>query len=918
MTDLLRYAVLGLGTGGIYALLGLGLVVIYRGSGVINFAQSGFALVGAYLVYRLHHEGGHGLALSLTVAVLGCAVLGVLVHVLVMRPLRSASPLARVIATLGVLTVLTQAVILEYGAKAVISVSPVPTEAAALPGGIVVGRYAFWLVGIATLLALLLTLTSMGTRFGHAVSAAAENPRAASALGWSPDLLAGVTWALGGGLAAGAGALLPATTAGFISPITFSILIIGALATALLGGFRSYPLALLGGILLGVAQSLATHWSNDLLRPDHRPGVADAVPFLVIIVVLVIRGRGLPLRGSLTDRLPRVGTGRVRPAVVVPLAGLVALWVGIGASKDWYAPVVITTTFAIIGLSVVVLTGYTGQLSLAQFALAGIGAFAAAKAVAAHGWRFEPALVVGVVVAMAVGFLFGLPALRTRGVNLAVVTFGLGFAVNQLVFSNSAYTEDARVLPTDLSLLGLPIDPVGHPRNYALVCLGFLLLTALAVANLRRGRSGRRLLAVRTNERAAAAIGIGVFEAKLYGFTLSAGIAGLGGVLLGFGYGAVLFSTIFAPGASISVLVLTVIGSAGYVAGPIVGSLLASGGVITLTSSSGPVNAAVEDTSAWQQYLPIGTGVLLLLVLILNQNGVAERIDVLTRRLRERVPRLRSAPAVPLPPAARATVPPRTLVVSGLTQRFGGFAALEEVTLTIGPGEVVGLLGPNGAGKTTLIDCVAGNNRLTAGTVTWDGQDITRWAPYRRARAGLSRSFQSLELFDDLTVRENLLAAADPRDRPAYLTDLFRPGRRPLPAAVVTAVGELSLEPLLERRTEDLSYGQRRLVAIARAVASSPSVLLLDEPAAGLDETESAELGRLVRRLADEWGMGVLLIEHDVGLVLETADRVVVLDFGHKIAEGTPAQIRSDAAVRRAYLGDQAPTTAAPSGSGPA
>jgi sulfate-transporting ATPase len=906
MTELLQFALLGLGTGGIYALLGLGLVVIYRGSGVINFAQSGFALVGAYLVYRFQQEDGHGAVLSLSAAVLICAALGVLVHVLVMRPLRTASPLARVIATLGILTVLTQAVVLEYGAKAVISTSPVPTEAVTLPGDIVVGRYAFWLTAIAAVVALLLTVTSVRTRFGYAISAASENPRAASALGWSPDVLASVTWAVGGGLAAAAGGLLPATTAGFINPITFSILIIGALATALLGGFRSYPLALVGGIFLGVAQSLATHWSNELLEPNHRQGVPDAVPFLVIIVVLVIRGRGLPLRGSITDRLPRVGTGRVRPVVVVAVAGLAALWLALGASKDWYAPTVISTTFAIVGLSVVVLVGYTGQLSLAQYALAGIGAFAAAKLVAAHGWRFEPALLAGVVVAMAIGFLFGLPALRTRGVNLAVVTFGLGFAVNQLVFSNSSYTENARVLPTDLSLFGLEIDPVGHARNYALVCLGFLVLAALAVANLRRGRTGRRLLAVRTNERAAAAIGVNVFEAKLYGFTLSAGIAGLGGVLFGFGYGAILFQTIFQPGASISVLVLTVIGSAGYLAGPMLGSLLASGGLITLTSSDGPVNAAVEDTSSWQQYLPIATGVLLLVVLILNQNGVAERIDALTRRFRERIPGLRPGAPEPLPAAVRTSVPGRTLVVSGLTQRFGGFTALEDVSLQVGPGEVVGLLGPNGAGKTTLIDCVAGNNRLTAGSVVWDGQDITRWAPYRRARAGLSRSFQSLELFDDLTVRENLLAAADPRDRLAFVTDLVRPGHPPLPAPVVAAVDELSLAPLLDRRAEDLSYGQRRLVAIARAVASSPSVLLLDEPAAGLDETESAELGRLVRRLADEWGMGVLLIEHDVALVLQNADRVVVLDFGHKIAEGSPAEVRSDPAVRKAYLGEEA------------
>ena len=161
------------------------------------------------------------------------------------------------------------------------------------------------------------------------------------------------------------------------------------------------------------------------------------------------------------------------------------------------------------------------------------------------------------------------------------------------------------------------------------------------MANLRRGRTGRRLLAVRTNERAAAAIGVNVFEAKLYGFTLSAGIAGLGGVLFGFGYGAILFNSVFQPGASISVLVLTVIGSAGYVAGPMLGSLLASNGLITLTSSGAPVNAAVQDTSTLQEYLPITTGVLLLVVLILNQNGVAERLDALTRPLRARIPGLR-------------------------------------------------------------------------------------------------------------------------------------------------------------------------------------------------------------------------------------------------------------------------------------
>ncbi|GAA4091602.1 ATP-binding cassette domain-containing protein [Nocardioides kongjuensis] len=898
MTDLIRYALLGLGTGGIFALLGLGLVVIYRGSGVINFAHAGFALVGAYLTYELQTVHGLGLGVSLGTAVAATALLGVLTHHLVLRPLRSASPLARVIATLGLLTLLTEGVQLKYGAQQLRTESPLPNDAITVPGDIVVGQYAFWLVGIATVVALALALAGTRTRIGYAVSASAENPRGAAALGWAPDLLASITWAIGGGLAALAGGLFPSTTFGFISPTPFGVLIIGALATALLGGFRSYPLALLGGLFLGAAQSATRHFTD-------QTGVSDAVPFLAIIVVLVLRGRGLPLRGSITDRLPRVGTGRVRPVVVLVLAGGALLWVGLGASADWYAPTIISATFALVGLSIVLLTGYAGQLSIAQFALAGIGAFAAGRFVVFHDWPFELALVAGVVVAMLVGLLFGLPALRTRGVNLAVVTFGLGFAVHQMVFSNSDYT--AKVTPGDITLFGIDIEPIDHARNYALVCLVALVLAALVVANVRRGRSGRRLLAVRTNERAAAAIGVNVFEAKLYAFTLSAGIAGLGGALLGFSYATILYPQLFAPGASISVLAATVIGSTGYLAGPFIGAISAPGGLITLLGSDGPATTAgVQDGLTWQSWLPLASALLLIITLIASQHGVAESIDASTRRLRARIPGLRPGKPQPLPATERTTVAPRTLEVTGLTQRFGGFVALDDVSLSVAPGQVVGLLGPNGAGKTTLIDCVSGNNRISSGAITWDGRDVSRWAPYRRARAGLSRSFQSLELFDDLTVRENLLAAADRRDRLAYLTDLVLPGRSRMPATVVAAVEELGLAPLLDTRAEDLSYGQRRLVAIARAVASSPSVLMLDEPAAGLDETESAELGRLVRRLADEWGMGILLIEHDVALVLENADRVVVLDFGHRIAEGTPAEIRVDPAVRRAYLGEEA------------
>jgi sulfate-transporting ATPase len=242
------------------------------------------------------------------------------------------------------------------------------------------------------------------------------------------------------------------------------------------------------------------------------------------------------------------------------------------------------------------------------------------------------------------------------------------------------------------------------------------------------------------------------------------------------------------------------------------------------------------------------------------------------------------------------------LELRGVGVRFGGVTALDGVSLTVRPGEVVGLIGPNGAGKTTLIDAATGFVR-SSGEIVLDGRRVDRWSPRRRAAAGIARSFQTLELFESLTVLENLRVASEPRDRLAYLSDLVWPRQAPLAPMAVAAVREFGLEPDLDRRPDELPYGRRRLVAIARAVAAAPSVLFLDEPAAGLSDDETAELGRLIRRLADDWGIAVLLVEHDVGLVLDVCDRVVVVDEGRHLAEGPPGVIRHAPEVVAAYLG---------------
>jgi ABC-type branched-subunit amino acid transport system ATPase component len=219
------------------------------------------------------------------------------------------------------------------------------------------------------------------------------------------------------------------------------------------------------------------------------------------------------------------------------------------------------------------------------------------------------------------------------------------------------------------------------------------------------------------------------------------------------------------------------------------------------------------------------------------------------------------------------------------------------------PGEVVGLMGPNGAGKTTLIDAVTGFTRVKGGQILLDGVRIDGLNAHRRARRGVGRTFQSLELFDQLTVLENLRTASDPRDSTAYLTDLVRPRSAALTPGARSAIAMFELKDDLDRVPSELPYGRRRQVALARAIAAEPSVLLLDEPAAGLHESETEELGVMLRRLVEEWGIGVLLVEHDVPLLNRVCDRLVVMDFGSVIATGTPTEIRTDPRVIAAYLG---------------
>src|SRR5690606_29924333 len=319
-----------------------------------------------------------------------------------------------------------------------------------------------------------------------------------------------------------------------------------------------------------------------------------------------------------------------------------------------------------------------GQVSLAQFAMAGMGAFVSARLAAVYGLPFPVVFVIALVVTIVVGVLFALPALRTRGVNLAIVTLGLGLALDSLVFKNIDYTGGFGGTQVQTpSLFGVSLDSIMHPERYALLVLVFFTLCALLVVNVRRGITGRRLLATRSNERAASSLGISVMGAKVYAFALGAGIAATGGVLGAFRYPNVRFDAGFSPFESIPALMQTFLGGIGFIGGAIIGGMLFFGGVLN------EVFSHLFDLKEWQ-FMVVGIGAIL--VVLAHPNGIAEVFAGLGERIGRR-------PPVPPPPTARGAVaeaprcPPKTLAVDNLTVRFGGLVALDSVSFRVEPGQ---------------------------------------------------------------------------------------------------------------------------------------------------------------------------------------------------------------------------------------
>ncbi|MFP5334381.1 MAG: ABC transporter permease subunit [Actinomycetes bacterium] len=591
---------------------------------------------------------------------------------------------------------------------------------------------------------------------------------------------------------------------------------------------------------------------------------------------------------------------------VFPLVGT-ANMVNIGVFALIYA-------IAAIGLSL--LMGLAGQVSLGQAAFFAVGAYTHAILLTKAQVPGLLSAVAGVAAAMLVALLVGLPLLRLRGHFLALATLGLGIIVTVVV-------RELEVTGGTSGIFGIPKPEFGgrvydSPQEFFWLLTPFVVVGLLLARNLVRSRTGRALSAVNDSEVAAECLGVDTFRLRLSVFVLSAGYAGVAGVFYAY------WLAVVSPEASgfelsVQLLLMVVLGGLSTVWGAITGAVA----VQTLDEGMRAVVPALVPGATGEVQL-IGFGVVLVLLVILMPGGLAQLWALVTSRLRGRKVGAPVAGELPLEHVetavrgvARGTLDdllgsaqvaePGTTVlrVQGLTKRYGGVTAVDDVDLDVRAGEVLALIGPNGAGKTTCFNMVSGVLQPTAGTVEVLGRRVEGRRPHTVAALGATRTFQNLQVFGSSTVLGNVMVARHLRSRAGVLKGMLAlAGReeRQVERAAQTAVAALGLSDDATRMVRDLPFGRQRQVEVARALALEPALLLLDEPMAGLSGAERDQLATLLRRVRDA-GVAVVLVEHDVDAVMALADRVAVLDDGRLIALGSPEQVRSDPAVIAAYLG---------------
>ena len=897
MSDLLPFIVSGIATGAIYGLAASGLVLTYKTSGIFNFGQGALATAAAYIFYYLYVDRGLDwkLAAALTVLVLG-PLMGLVMEVIArhLAPQRTAW---KVVGTVGLILIVQGLGTIKYGTDPL-------TVPQFLPKGTETFRVFDVNVTYAYLIITVLSLTVVGalyalfrfTRLGVAMRAVVDDPDLLDLAGTSPSRVRRTSWIIGSTFAALSGVLIVPLIG--LEPIGLTFLVVQAFGAAAIGMFASIPLTFLGGILIGIVSDVSKKYVLDV---SWLGGLPASLPFIILFVVLLVTPRRRLVPPSSTEARPplqwhgplvlRYGVG----AVVVALLALVPQVVDVKLSF-WTNALTQIIIFLALGL----LVRTAGLVSLCTTTFAAIGAVAFSQLAFDHGVPWLLAVLLAALIAVPIGALVAIPAIRLSGLFLALATLGFGIMVERLLYPRdfmfTTFAEGRRI----------PRPSWGSSdESYYYVVLAFVVVATIIIVLIHQGRLGRILRGLGESPTAVSTLGLNINTTRVIVFCIAAFFAAIAGILYG---GLVNFATAgdryyqsFTSIILLAVLALAPFREPWYA-------------VFAGLTAVIPGYLTGSDTPYW---LNVIFGVFAILVALQGgPAGMPVKLQAFFDRLGRRRPQVAVQPT-PIGAISAAELlhrpPPQVaggipgLSIDELTVRFGGLLAVDNLSFQAPMGRITGLIGPNGAGKTTTFNACSGLNRPTSGRVRVHGNDISALSPSARARLGLGRTFQIMQLCESLTVFDNVALGRESSQAGARPMSQLVAGPRDERVRTIAATESLELcgiGDLAGMQAGSLSTGQRRLVELARCLAGPFDLLLLDEPSSGLDREETIRFGDVLTRVVKERGCGILLVEHDMSLVMRICEYMYVLDFGVLIFEGDPAAVGASQTVRAAYLGD--------------
>jgi ABC-type branched-subunit amino acid transport system ATPase component/ABC-type branched-subunit amino acid transport system permease subunit len=788
------------------------------------------------------------------------------------------------------------------------------------PLGITVTGPQITILIAAPILMLALTWLLQKSKFGRQVRATADNAPSAQLAGISIRAVSTKVWGLAGLLAVIAALLIAPVQGGNIATVSSALgpkLLLLSLTAAMFGGMRSFNWTVVGGVIIGVVDMLLVTWGQ---TGDVPAGTNTVAIFVILLVLILTKGKSAGMTSGewqLTTKM-RAANEELRKhplyrlstiaGIGLLVAGAFLLPVMFDKPTDWLTFSEIPI-WVIAALSVTVLTGWAGQLSLGQFGFVAIGAYFTVKF--AEGLPIPVAILFGVVVGVIAALIVGVPALRIKGLFLAVITLAFGLMVRQWLIFNSALSGSGGIAELNVNrakgyrLLFWEIKGNNFQGVYWF-CLLAMAISLVLVWQIRRTGVGRSIIAVRDNELTAAAYTVSPTAKKILAFAISGGLAALAGGLLPLLSAQAELSPNtgwFDVEQSLRVVAVAVVGGIASITGAVLGVIV----IIAL-----PI--LFDGTP---QVKLFASGIGMLVVLLYFPGGLISILhsgrDMMLNWLAKRSgwePK-RNTQTGSVGSLASVKVHDESskmpLIVTDVSVRFGGRVAVDNASISVKPGEIVGLIGTNGAGKSTLMNAISGFVPMS-GSIELFGTEVSKMASPRRARLGMGRAFQNARLFSSLSVRETLMVALEARERSLLIPSMLslppspqREKRKLKQANEI--IGYLGLSRYADSLLGELSTGSRRIVELGALLALDSELLLLDEPTAGVAQRETEAFGPLIESIRKDLGASILVIEHDMPMVMSISDRIYCLEAGCVIAEGDPQAIRNDPAVIASYLG---------------